>query len=135
MADSALSTINDNFYLRKYGFNKPEINEVVSSDLGIVVVIPCHREKQLIQSLESLNACDKPNCSVEIIVVINASENSAQAVLQKNEQTYREALAWSKNTNNERLKFHFLVHNNLPKKHAGVGLARKIGMEIGRAHV
>lgn len=104
-------------------YNKPSLN------LGISIVIPCYDEDFLLFSLMSIKKCDLPKSDVEVIVVINDSEVDSEKVKIKNEETYEQAIKWSKQNNSPRLKFHILYQQDLPKKHAGVGLARKIGMD------
>ncbi|MBK9016168.1 MAG: glycosyltransferase family 2 protein [Saprospiraceae bacterium] len=97
--------------------------------LGIVVVIPCHDEDFLLLSLMSLRRCERPKCDVEVIVVVNESEDAPAAVREKNRTTCEQAQRWALTNNQGWLRFHILHLDNLPKKHAGVGLARKIGMD------
>tara|TARA_B110000459_G_scaffold204010_1_gene263379 strand:+ start:4236 stop:5459 length:1224 start_codon:yes stop_codon:yes gene_type:complete len=117
-----------NYYLNRYSVREELITEIPQSDLGIVVVIPCCNEPDLTASLQSLYACDEPLCTVEVIVVINASERAEEAVLVQNNKSLIAAEAWKKEHLNK-VTFHFIAENELPKKHAGVGLARKIGMD------
>lgn len=98
-------------------------------NLGLIVVIPCYDEDFLLLSLMSLKKCEMPLCDVEVIVVINESETEGEEISKKNEATYEQALKWAERNNTPRRKFHILYMDNLPKKHAGVGLARKIGMD------
>lgn len=118
-----------NFYLQKYGFQGPHISVIPESDLGIIIVIPCFNEVDLIDSLSSIYTCEKTTNSVEVIVVINASEVADNALKHRNEMTYHEALQWINTHQKNGLSFHLIFQNELPKKHAGVGLARKIGMD------
>lgn len=118
-----------NFYLNKYGFQPPFIANSPNSDLGLVIVIPCFDEDDLIDSLNALWQCDHPNSAVEVIVIVNAGINTPSDKKAKNRKTYEAALAWSADKNKPRFQFHFSLEENLPKKHAGVGLARKIGMD------
>lgn len=125
-----------NFYLKKYGFCPPSINNPVNKNTGLIVVIPCYNETGLMTSLSAIYNCKKPNCSVEVITVINASERTHQQIKEQNLNTYKAGVKWAKEKNTEALKFHFILKNDLPKKHAGVGLARKIGMDeaVSRFH-
>ncbi len=100
-----------------------------SPGLGLVVVIPCHDEDQLLRSLQCLENCERPGCDVEIIVVINAAANAPEAVKIKNRETFDLATSWANENPQPHLRFHFLHFDDLPPKHAGVGLARKIGMD------
>lgn len=118
-----------NFYLNKYGFCPPQISTPPNQDVEIIVVIPCFNEPDLISSLEALKNCDQTNCMVEVITVINAGALYNDSVKQQNLNTLAIAENWAKENNTEQLTFHFILNNELPKKHAGVGLARKIGMD------
>ena len=118
-----------NFYLNKYGFCPPQLNSTPKKDLGIIIVIPCFNEPDLVRTLRSLDYCDSPECSVEVIVVLNSSETSSQGVLKQNEKSKIDFLEFVTNKRNDRIDYHLIDSPNLPKKHAGVGLARKIGMD------
>ncbi|MCO6500462.1 MAG: glycosyltransferase family 2 protein [Vicingus serpentipes] len=118
-----------NYYLDNYAVRPQLIPDGVPRNLGIIVVIPCYNEPSLIHSLQSLFDCTLPSCSVEIIVVINASENSSPEIIKQNKKTLDEALNWAETHQKNKLSYCFIKENSLPKKHAGVGLARKIGMD------
>ena len=118
-----------NYYLNNYAVRDQLIDDLVHDDLGMVVVIPCHNEVTLITALESLFNCDLPPCSVEVITVINASEDAPLSIIEQNKQTLSEAEAWAMLHSKSGLSYHFIEENTLPPKHAGVVLARKIGMD------
>lgn len=115
-------------YLEKHRFAPRQIHQTPLRDLGMVVVIPSHCEPDLLRTLDSLENCDRPAVSVEVIVVFNSSEKAAEAVKQANVDGLKAALAWKK-ASNRKFAYHFLHFPDLPKKHAGVGLARKVGMD------
>jgi hypothetical protein len=117
------------FYFERFGFCSRQIETPPSSQLGLVVVIPCYDEPGLIDSLEALWRCERPRCGVEVIVVINSGENAPEAVVQRNQRTHKEANAWIAAHSDEQLLFHCLNLTGLPAKKAGVGLARKVGMD------
>ena len=83
-----------NEYLLKHQLHPPRVASDPRSDLGIVVVIPCHDEPDLRTTLGALWACDRPPCAVEVLVVINAGEDAAAAVVERNRRTEAEARAW-----------------------------------------
>lgn len=118
-----------NFYLNRYRFAGPCLNNPPQPDLGIVVVIPCFNEPDLTASLESIKACELPSGGVEVIVVVNGSENAPSDIRSRNELTLESGKAWAEENSSDRLAFYFLNFQELPRKHAGVGLARKIGMD------
>ena len=138
----ALLRVIMNYYLNRYAFREKIIQDKVSPEVGIVIVIPCHNEPNLVGALQSLADCVKPNCKVEVITVINASEKAEESVIRQNKKTFNDANEWyttylseitlfSSDSAQEALAMtlHFIEENALPKKHAGVGLARKIGMD------
>lgn len=117
-----------NFYLNKYGFQDPEIEQVPSVNLGIIVVIPCFNEPDLIRSLESLASCVCTKSRIEVIVVLNGTEQNTEEIQIQNKKTKVQFQEFKTNLNSE-IEFHLIENIQLPKKHAGVGLARKIGMD------
>lgn len=122
-----------NFYLQKYGYQPPSIQSHPNEGLGLIVVIPCYNEPDLITSLESIDACHHPGCEVEVIIVLNQSEVEEELVTLQNQQTQNDFENWNVG---RKYTYHLIVERGLPKKHAGVGLARKIGMDeaVARFH-
>ena len=118
-----------NRYLKKHPFCEKQITESPSEKLGIVVTIPCYNEPDLFTSLSSIYDCIRTDCDVEVIVVVNSPQNCTVAVLEQNKRTIREADAWISKHIDSKIKFYILDFLNLPQKHAGVGMARKIGMD------
>lgn len=96
---------------------------------GMVVVIPCYDEPDLFTTLISLQHCLPTQHPVGVLVVINSSELTDSSVVLHNRDTYDKLIAFATEHNTPELSFHGLLCEDLPRKHAGVGLARKIGME------
>lgn len=111
-------------YLDRYAWP-----EELSSDyhppenLSLVVVIPCFKEPDLIGALDALNSCHPPSNEVLILVLINESEQCSKEIKQRNEKTLAQLKTYQ---SKYPLVFSYL---RLPHKKAGVGLARKIGMD------
>ncbi len=119
-------------YLSKYAVRPSIISTTPAEGLGIVVVIPVYNEKSLPSCLLSLQGCSRPSCEVEVIVVVNQSENVSIDVRMTNEKAYEEALKWEERTKGSRdpgFSVFAIYEEALPQKQAGVGLARKIGMD------
>lgn len=116
-------------YLEKLALFPKLIEAPPDKDLNIIVVIPCYDEPDLMASLNSLFECVLPSCQVEVIVVVNDSEIENEETKLRNQKTFDTANDWKKQYNSKWISFHFLYKNNLPKKIAGVGTARKIGMD------
>lgn len=120
------------YYFQRFGFaphRPPLIAELPHPHLGMIIVIPCFNEPNLLASLNSLWRCERPERAVEIIVVVNSSETAPPEILQQNERTLAEAQRWAREDCDRYFRIHFLHTPILPRKHAGVGLARKIGMD------
>ncbi len=107
----------------------PQITALPSAKLGLVIVIPCHDEPDLTTTLASLWRCQRPRCAVEVIVIINASAADPPAVQAQNWHTYHKIAAWITQHKDPGLTFHLLHFPRLNPHHAGVGLARKLGMD------
>jgi len=116
-------------YLQQRTLYPPLIQNKPSLNLGIIVVIPAYDEANLLFSLMALKKCSLPSCDVEVLVVVNDSESDPVEVKYRNDSVAQKAREWALQQNDSRLKFHILRHSGLPKMHAGVGLARKIGMD------
>lgn len=91
------------------------------------IVIPCYNEPDFTSTLNSISNCKKPEKGVEVIVVVNNSETASNEIINQNKKTISEIENFK--INNSNFKIQVLEELDLPKKHAGVGLARKIGMD------
>ena len=99
------------------------------SHLTNVVVIPCHDETRVTDTLSSLSACSLPHNPVEVIIVINASEKDPPEVIARNRHTLQEIANLTREVHHDKIRFFPVIISDLPAKKAGVGLARKIGMD------
>jgi hypothetical protein len=105
------------------------IAEQPDSQLGICVVLPSFNEPNLEVALNALAKCTKPHCSVEVLVVVNYPENSSDEIKANALECIEKIENANKMFGDKTFRFIALKAFNLPKKHAGVGLARKIGMD------
>lgn len=96
---------------------------------GLIVVIPCLNEPEIVKTLESVAICDRPKSIVEIIVLINHSEAATENIIQQNRQTKAELDVWMRSKATDELRFYAVGPLVLRKKWAGAGLARKKGMD------
>ncbi|RMG69067.1 MAG: glycosyltransferase family 2 protein, partial [Bacteroidetes bacterium] len=117
-------------YLQKQRYAPRQIAAPPPSDLGLVVVIPVHDEPAVLPTLESLEACPPPQAAVEVILVLNAPADAGAEVHARQAATCREIEGW-RAVQPRRYGYHILDFPTLPPKHAGVGLARKIGLDEG----
>lgn len=93
------------------------------SDLGMIVVIPAFKEPAIEVALESLNATLKPKQGVLVIIIVNESEHAEEEVRLSNQKCIETIRKFHS-------KYELLYsYQEMPHKKAGVGLARKIGMD------
>ncbi len=117
-----------NYYIDRFTEKRELIADAPSFDLNMSVVIPAFNEPNLLKTLESLLQCDITQKAVEIIVVLNYSVDTTEHWQTFHQNQYNELCEWSKLHSTTQRKFHILLEK-LPGKHAGVGLARKTGMD------
>jgi hypothetical protein len=115
-------------YLERNQFVR-RINEMPQPDTGIIVVIPCFREPDILLTLQSLARCTQPDFHSEVIILVNHSEAAPDEIKEKNDATIQELGRWIQNTPVDGMKFYAVGPVELKKKWAGVGMARKAGMD------
>lgn len=94
----------------------------------MVVVIPSYNEPDLMSAVNSLLACDVPlDVSVEVIVVVNYPKNSDNKVVNVSESNVKSVSNCI--FEQDKIALYSIFCPDLPTKHAGVGWARKIGMD------
>jgi len=116
-----------NLYINRYAWPEQMISVPPSKDTEIIVVIPCYNEPGILDALESLENCTQPDCGVEIIIVINHADTENPEIKNTNDNTATKLEHWIKQTH--QFKYFIIRAFDLPAKKAGVGLARKIGMD------
>lgn len=116
------------YYIANKAENRFVLRDVAGISASIFVIIPCYNEPDILESLNSLASCIVPESSVAVLIVVNSSEDSTEDVLAQNTLTISSIENWKRN----QLPF-FEVFSiqapDLPQKYAGVGWARKIGMD------
>ncbi len=115
-------------YLLKQNFS-PAVNNTPEQNCGIIIVIPCFNEPDIINTLDSLRKCYKTKCAVETIVVINHAEDSEKHAKKQNELTAIEISNWKEKYQTKKFKIHTIIKKDINKKLAGAGYARKTGMD------
>ncbi|PIE86336.1 MAG: family 2 glycosyl transferase [Bacteroidia bacterium] len=116
-------------YLQKRRLFPDFISSHPNSLLEFIVVIPCYDEPNITQTLDSLKKSAIKSVFVETLVVINSSQTTPDRILEQNRQTQIEIEQWKKAKASEAFQVHVVAVQNLNPKEAGVGLARKIGMD------
>ena len=120
-----------NQYFNRFPFRKINIALEPSKDLKIIVVIPSFNEKYIQPSIDSLFLNqDKFSFNVEVIVLINNSESEIEEIKEQNLLTLKKLLNLSKTYSNSNMHLIPVLIGDLDSKHAGVGWARKLGMDL-----
>ena len=107
----------------------PFIEKEPSVSVSMIVIIPCLNEPEIIRTLESVWSCAPPRSDVEVIVAVNDSETSSETVREFNRKTYQELKQWKTHNDRPNLILQPIYAESVNAKHAGAGMARKIGMD------
>lgn len=126
-----MDTINFKKYLSRHHVDTtPLDNNVYNPDM--IVVIPCYDEPYLNHTLESLYNASDTSINIEVIVVINSGEQTSDDIVSQNRETYQACLKLATKWEGH-LILTPVIHENLRRKHAGAGYARKLGLDLAVA--
>jgi hypothetical protein len=120
--------LSSNIYFERYAYPERFIKEPIKKGTFITVVIPAFKEDNVTPTLEALINCEPTLYQVEVIWVINHPENASSSIKDLSSKTVKEIEKFVAE-NPSTLSFHIIKAFDLPSKKAGVGLARKIGMD------
>ncbi|VAW28716.1 hypothetical protein MNBD_BACTEROID06-257 [hydrothermal vent metagenome] len=115
-------------YLDRYAYPPLALQPPTHANTGIIIVIPVFNEKHTTTALNSLLVSDLPDVNTEVLIIINQSIECDAAIEKQNSVTLNEIRNWIKSNTKAGIQF-YVTKIDLPKKHAGVGLARKAGMD------
>jgi hypothetical protein len=118
----------DHYFLKQHDFS-PHLTELPDEKLQFAVVIPAYNEPDLTASLQALWQCTRPGGHVEVYIVINAPENAGNTVVQTAYDCLKTTESWIHAHREDAFRFYLIEALQMPAKHAGVGLARKIAMD------
>lgn len=105
------------------------INSSQENPPGLVIVIPCHDEPDFLTTLNALAACRRPACPVQIRVVVNSPADAAAPLMRRHRSTVQAVQRWMADHTDPSFSLLLHDHPDLPPRWAGVGMARKIGMD------
>ena len=116
-------------YFERYNSYSAFITENPNPDTNLIVVIPCYRDEFIFKTLDSLFANNITEVNVEIIVVVNFSVDDNENTKQLNRNIYNQLKDYKKTFIDSKIRIYPIIIEDVPKKHAGVGNARKAGMD------
>lgn len=115
-------------YLQRYAWPISYLSSNPDPRTELIVVIPCYNEPDILEALVSIEQCVLQDCNAEIIIVINHGIEEPPDVKEANRQTVKSIETWLV-SGSKKFNYHVIKAFDLPQKMAGVGLARKIGMD------
>jgi hypothetical protein len=118
----------DQYLSKQKGFS-PAISDLPSQRLRFAVVVPAYCEPHVTNTLESLWNCQRPNDHIEVIIVVNSAENAEPEIIYSNKSTITIISQWIIGHHDPTMLFSVIEKLNMPVGEAGVGLARKTGMD------
>lgn len=121
-------------YLQKHRGKYINTKFPENAKADIILVIPCFNEQELIHTLQSIKSSKRPKGKLLVAVIINSGLDVNRNVLIQNRLTFTEVERFAVFNNEANLIYFPLLCEDLPFKHAGVGLARKIGMDLSVDH-
>jgi hypothetical protein len=105
------------------------INEAPDKNTGIIVVVPSFDEPGITVLLDSLAACKEPECSTEVIIVINAPSCAGVDIIAGNELTRNNIESWKNQHSGCFFRLFIITADTTLFAKWGVGMARKTGMD------
>ncbi len=121
-------------YISKQAFSIEGESPTLPASTHMVVVIPCYDEPELDNTLHALMQCKRPACSVVVLIVVNHHKGASCELITQNQRTLKEIENIAVDKADNSLTFVSIYAPDLPPKHAGAGLARKIGMDEAVRH-
>ena len=116
-------------YFSRYHAHPAFFDEPPEDDVGMVVVIPCYDDAMVFDTLHSLETTGPATASVEVVVVVNSGETTPDNIVKENRRIFAELQNRSQSGYYQRFKLLPILVEKTPKKRAGVGYARKTGMD------
>ena len=118
-------------YFRRFNSKTLKVSHQPLDDLRVIVVIPIYNEEDLNPTLESLFLNQESySFSIEVIALVNDSSNEKKEVKELNQKTFIHLKNFANKNNNEKAFLIPIYMDDLDSKHAGVGWARKLGMDL-----
>lgn len=116
-------------YFEKRGHFVPLIQVPPRQETSMIVVIPCLAEPGIADTLCSISECKNQKGHTEVIILINEPESCRPELSEMNLGTFLLLEEWVRRNPGEMISYFPVGPVRLPSKWAGVGMARKTGMD------
>ena len=103
--------------------------EPPDKDLNIIVIIPCYDDECVFETLHSLDNASTVQSKVEVIVVVNSGERTPAEVVERNRKIFSRLQRYAQEVYYAHFRLLPVWIEGTVKKKAGVGFARKAGMD------
>lgn len=115
-------------YLKRYATDIYQIKGDIPDETDAIVVLPAYNEENLFKSLQSLSE-NVTKFSVSVFIVINEPEIIDEEISTYHKDQHRDLEAWIDKYNHKNIRFFSGNICRIKNKIAGVGMARKAGMD------
>ena len=130
MVQKSIVTVIDQ-YFRRFSSKIIKVAHQPADDLRLIIVIPIFNEDDLYPTLKSIFFNQESYLfSIEVIALINNSINEIQEIKDRNQNSFIQLNSFAKKYNNKKAFLIPIYIDDLDSKHAGVGWARKLGMDL-----
>ena len=120
-----------NKYFKRFSFIEIELDFNPQTNPSLIVVIPAYNEENISQTINSLFFNQNEfSFEVEIIVLVNNSIDEEVSIVKTNKETMEFLDDFAVKNNTDKISLYSYYVKDLNPKHAGVGWARKIGMDL-----
>jgi hypothetical protein len=96
----------------------------------LIIIIPAYNEPGLFKSLGSLLKCNPIETRTLVLILINYPETASMQEKITNQSQFNSLKDWSSANSSASIHLHPCFYPDMPRKHAGVGLARKTLMDM-----
>ncbi|MDR0349061.1 MAG: glycosyltransferase [Tannerella sp.] len=116
-------------YFTRYKALPPFFSDQPDEHLAIIFVIPCYDDAFIFETLASLNKASRIVSKFEVIVVVNSGEKTPVEIVKRNRAIYKQLQHQSEEAYYKNFRLLPVLVEGTVKKKAGVGFARKTGMD------
>lgn len=116
-------------YFSRYKALPSFFSDMPDEDLRIIIMIPCYDDEFIFETLLSLDKANQIVSEFEVIVVVNSGERSPNEAIERNRMIYNQLQQQSKASFYKNFRLLLILLEGTVKKKAGVGFARKVGMD------
>jgi len=116
-------------YFSRYKVLPPFFSDQPDDDLKIVIMIPCYDDEFIFETLTSLDKANPISSKFEVLVVVNSGERTPVEIVERNQAIYNRLLQQATTAPYKSFRLFPVLVEGTVKKKAGVGFARKVGMD------